>query len=161
MAGDDTIILDAVQVRHLSAHVGSKPTDRLCLDGYRSVYIAFQHLLEGVRHCRSQRIVKGAGASEIGLGHPADPRPYPEITDTGFTQRPIEVGKHEVEEFLCRVVAIDAAGSQPTHHEEHMEHETFETAIEGIGNGIAPKEGRSAGLGHDGIVKDMGALAET
>ena len=91
------MVLHAVQVRHLAAHIAGETTDRLWLDGYRTVNIAFQHLVEVVRHGSRQRIVKGTGTPEVGLGHPANPRSHLEITDTGFTQRPIEVGKHEIE----------------------------------------------------------------
>ncbi len=148
-------------MRRLAAHVAGQSTDRLRLDGYRAVDIPFQHLIESVRHGGRQGFVKGAGPPEIGLCHPPDPRADLEIADTGFTQCPIEIGKHEVEEFLCRVAAIDTAGPQSTHHEEHMQHEKLETAIDGIGNGMTAEEDGCASLSHDGVVEEMGALAET
>ena len=42
-----------------------------------------------------------------------------------------------------------------------MKHEKLETAIESIGNGMAPEQGWCPSLGHNGIVEKMGALAET
>ena len=67
------MVLHAVEVGRLAAHIGGETTDRLWLDGYRTVNIAFQHLVEVVRRGVRQSIVKGTGASEVGLGHLADP----------------------------------------------------------------------------------------
>ncbi len=121
-----------------------------------AIGIAPQDLVQA-RRATAQRFAIGKRPPVQPLRHDLDPPSHAEVLNADFTQRQIEVLKHDVEESLGQPIAVGLT-PQTVYGEGSMQCQGVETAIERVGNAAGVEQPRPTRLLRYAHVEGSGKL---